>query len=704
MSQRIPFMQPFGNILFEAIRSENRRILIWGILCTLCFALVFVFYPNLLKRLEYLEYDTLLKKFPNNNASKKLVIVDLDEKSLSRYGQWPWPRYRVAQLLDKITAMKPEVISLDIVFAEPDKTSAEPLLKDLQNTFKLKIDVGRLPRELSDNDRMLAETLAKGPFVLGNVFHFNHMKANPGKCVLHPVKHSYVHHVDGQNVRREFPQSTGVLCNLAILSEKVNASGFFNFSPDEDGVLRRLPLLIEYNGNVYPNLALATILKLNKENHILLKHDHNILQSIHYGRHSVPVDRHGQMLIKFRGPEHKYEYIPAADILDSTVSPERLQGKIVFVGTSAMGLKELLNTPLGPVLPGVEVHATTVDNLLTEDFISVPGWANGLVLLLVIVPGLMMSLLISHRNAASCFFVMLLFVSGLWFVTQQIFFQMGFFIATAFPIASIVCTYMYLTVLKYRLEEKKVLSGMRKLLLTQDMTIEIMANLTEHRNQETGGHIKRTRMYVRLLANHIKHQDRYKSFLTDVNIDMLYKSAPLHDIGKVGIPDKILLKPGKLTEEEFEIIKTHTTNGRNLIRSSVRKYGKTSFLAIAEEIAYSHHEKWDGSGYPLGLKGNAIPISGRLMALADVYDALISKRVYKIAYPHAIAVNTIIQGRGTHFDPDMVDAFLEIHEQFRDIARQFADFEEERVLLEKGIPAEDSINNANSFTADKSSD
>ena len=127
-------------------------------------------------------------------------------------------------------------------------------------------------------------------------------------------------------------------------------------------------------------------------------------------------------------------------------------------------------------------------------------------------------------------------------------------------------------------------------------------------------------------------------------------------------------------------------------------------MAIAEEIAYSHHEKWDGSGYPLGLKGNAIPISGRLMALADVYDALISKRVYKIAYPHAIAVNTIIQGRGTHFDPDMVDAFLEIHEQFRDIARQFADFEEERVLLEKGIPAEDSINNANSFTADKSSD
>ncbi len=681
--------------------SENRRILIWGILCTLCFALIFVFNPNLMQRFEYIEYDYLLKKFPNNQANPKLVIVDIDEKSLSRYGQWPWPRYRVAQLLDKITGMQPAVISLDIVFAEPDKTSARSLLQDLENTFKLKIDLNSLPRELSDNDRILAETLAKGPFVLGNVFHFDKKKASSEKCILHPVKLSYVHPVDKQDASRGLPQSTGVLCNLTILAEKVKASGFFNFSPDEDGVLRRLPLLIEYNGTAYPNLALATILKLNKENQILLKHDGDILQSLRYGGHSVPVDRHGQMLVKFRNPENRYEYVSASDILDSNVSPERLQGKIVFVGTSAMGLKELLNTPLGSVLPGVQVHAATVDNLLTGDFISAPGWSNGLILLLIIVPGLMMTLLIRHRSAASCLFVMLLFVCGLWLATQQLFFHMGFFIASAFPIAAIVCNYMYLTLLKYRLEERKVLSGMRELLLTQDITIESMANLTEHRHQETGGHIKRTRMYVRLLAKQVRHQDRYKKFLTDVNIDMLYKSAPLHDIGKVGIPDNILLKPGKLTKEEFEIIKTHTTNGRNLILSSVRQFGKTSFLAIAEEIAYSHHEKWDGSGYPQGLKGEAIPISGRLMAIADVYDALISKRVYKEAYPHTVAVDTIIKGQGSHFDPDLVDAFLEIHERFYDIALQFADFEEERGTTGKDISGKDSIHDVHPFTGEQ---
>jgi HD-GYP domain-containing protein (c-di-GMP phosphodiesterase class II) len=339
------------------------------------------------------------------------------------------------------------------------------------------------------------------------------------------------------------------------------------------------------------------------------------------------------------------------------------------------------------------VHATVVDNLLTGDFISAPSWSNGLVLLLVLGLGVAMSLLIAFRSVASDFIVLLFFIVGLWLATQQVFFRMGLFVGTAFPIATVVCNYIFLTVLKYRLEEKKMLSGMRELLLTQDITIESMANLAEYRDHETGGHIKRTRMYVRLLAEHIKQQDKYKHFLSDENIDMLYKSAPLHDIGKVGIPDNILLKPSGLTKEEVEVMKTHSTIGHDVIESSIRKLGKNSFLTIAAEIALSHQEKWDGSGYPQGLKGEAIPISGRLMALADVYDALISKRVYKPSSAHAMAVDIIKKGRGTHFDPDMVDAFLEIHEQFRNIAREFADFQEEREALKEDTPTGDSMRN-----------
>jgi putative two-component system response regulator len=157
-------------------------------------------------------------------------------------------------------------------------------------------------------------------------------------------------------------------------------------------------------------------------------------------------------------------------------------------------------------------------------------------------------------------------------------------------------------------------------------------------------------------------------------IELLYKSAPLHDIGKIGIPDSILLKPGKLTVDEFEVMKTHTTLGRRAIEDAERRLGmRVAFLSVSKEIAYSHQEKWDGSGYPEGLRGDDIPVSARLMAVADVYDALISKRVYKPAFSHEQACATIVKGRATHFDPDMVDAFVELAEDFRAIAQRYPD-------------------------------
>ena len=208
----------------------------------------------------------------------------------------------------------------------------------------------------------------------------------------------------------------------------------------------------------------------------------------------------------------------------------------------------------------------------------------------------------------------------------------------------------------------------------QDVTIHAMASLAETRDNETGNHIRRTQHYVRVLAEALAGQPRFAAQLDAQRIDMMCKSAPLHDIGKVGIPDHILLKPGRLTAEEFEIMKTHTTLGRDAIDHAEAQLGMPlEFLACAKEIAYSHQEKWDGSGYPQGLAGDAIPLSARLMALADVYDALISRRVYKEPYPHEEAMRIITEGRGAHFDPDLVDAFLVIHDQFREIAARFMD-------------------------------
>lgn len=222
--------------------------------------------------------------------------------------------------------------------------------------------------------------------------------------------------------------------------------------------------------------------------------------------------------------------------------------------------------------------------------------------------------------------------------------------------------------------EQEVARRTQELSDAQDVTILAMTSLAETRDSDTGNHIRRTQHYVKALAEALIAHPRFADKLSTQIINVLFKSAPLHDIGKVGIPDRILLKPSSLSVEEFDIMKTHTTLGFEAIEQAEKTLGtQVPFLQMAKEIALSHQEKWDGSGYPQGLKGDAIPMSARLMAVADVYDALISQRVYKPALPHDRAVQIIFQGRGSHFDPDMVDAFIGIQDEFNDIAQRFKD-------------------------------
>ncbi len=225
--------------------------------------------------------------------------------------------------------------------------------------------------------------------------------------------------------------------------------------------------------------------------------------------------------------------------------------------------------------------------------------------------------------------------------------------------------------------EKTVEERTRELKLAQDVTIESLAALGEKRDNETGYHIHRTKHYVKLLAEHLREHPRFTSFLNDENIDLIVRSTPLHDIGKIGVPDSILLNPGKLTQEEFNEMKKHTIYGNGALVKAEIIAGTTSFLKFAKEISYSHHEKWDGSGYPEGLIGEEIPISARLMAIADVYDALVSRRRYKPAICHEEAFLIITEGDGrtspTHFDPDILQAFIELQYEFKNIFLTFQD-------------------------------
>ncbi|MFH2124154.1 MAG: two-component system response regulator [Pseudomonadota bacterium] len=226
--------------------------------------------------------------------------------------------------------------------------------------------------------------------------------------------------------------------------------------------------------------------------------------------------------------------------------------------------------------------------------------------------------------------------------------------------------------------EAEVARRMGENLLIQDVSILALAHLAETRDPETGNHLRRTQGYVHALADNLQHHPRFSTLLTTANIELLAKSAPLHDIGKVGIPDHILLKPGKLTPEEWEIMKTHAQLGSMAIEQAESELTRpVEFLVLAKEIAHWHHERWDGSGYPDGLKGDEIPVAARLMALADVFDALINRRVYKDPMSFSEAKDIIVTESGRQFDPDVVEAFLTIFDIFEIIATRYSDTEEQ---------------------------
>jgi PAS domain S-box-containing protein len=216
--------------------------------------------------------------------------------------------------------------------------------------------------------------------------------------------------------------------------------------------------------------------------------------------------------------------------------------------------------------------------------------------------------------------------------------------------------------------EKQRLSA--QLQEARSATILGLAKLAEYRDEGTGTHLERIREYARLIAEKMAELPKYKGYISQEYTEDLFRSSILHDIGKVGIPDAILLKPDGLTPEEFEVIKTHTVLGGDALNAIDAQIEGNSFLTLGKEIAYYHHEKWDGSGYPKGLEGDKIPLSARMVALADVYDALTSKRFYKEAYSHTKARDIIISLKGTHFDPDVVEAFLACEDRFEHICQE----------------------------------
>jgi adenylate cyclase len=627
-------------------RTRPRRlILLCALLPTVVVAVLSLYRPSLFLGLEYDVYDRLVRWVPMRPTSDRIVIIDVDERSLAEVGQWPWRRDVLGTLVARLRDMGAAVVALDIVFAEPDR-----------------FDGGGVTP-----DAALAETLRGGRVVLGYAMTFDGTHHMARTCVQHPVGLAVVQPPDEQ-VGEPFFHATGAVCNLESLSKAAGMSGFLNAAPDPDGILRRVPLLVEYDGSVYPALSLAAVSMATGARPSAIRvanvNKASLLVSAPPGGRdrTVALDGKSNLLLRYRGPKRGFPYYSAADVLGGRTNPKTFANKIVFIGTTALGTREVVATPLDTLFAGVEVHATAADNLLQNDFLTRPEHRVALETQLVIGFGALAALLFLRfglvwgvLSTVACGAV--LWVTSYWMLSTN-----GTFLSPLYPSMGFSTALVSMTAAGLLVERRRADRSVQENAASRRLMVQTLLSLTGIRDLETGKHSVRTQKYTRVLAQQLSRHPGFRDYLTPERIELLASLAPLHDIGKVGVPDRVLNKPDRLTPEELAEMRKHPAHGRAVIENAERAAGVRDdlTLAIAKDIVYTHHEWWNGTGYPQGLKGAQIPIPGRIMAVVDVYDAIRTRNLYQAPMSQDEAVKLILDGKGTHFDPAVVDAFVQV--------------------------------------------
>ena len=354
--------------IFTPDKSTQMTLLIGGIL-TFVIVISYLINPFLIQFVNYKTTDAILAGSVSKESSGKVVVVDFDEKSLAKYGQWPWPRFRLASLIRKVQELKAKSIGLNMILAEPDRTSPRIWQSTIRHDLSYKVDLKDLPAELYDHDAALADTLTRGPFILGYEFLFEDTWKKSSSCRLHPLKIVWIKKRDLKKNQERFFKAKSVVCNLAQLSDSVSYSGFLNATPDSDGMLRRIPLLIRYENQYFPSLALAALMQAADTRQVQIRREKNGQSYLFLNDTAIPLDLQGNILVNFAAETKTVHRVSAADVLEDQVSLDTFRDKIVFVSTSASGLEQTYQTPCSAIFPQVEVHAQVVEAVLMERFI-----------------------------------------------------------------------------------------------------------------------------------------------------------------------------------------------------------------------------------------------------------------------------------------------------------------------------------------------
>jgi adenylate cyclase len=620
-------------------------MLLCGLIPTIVVAVVSLYRPTAFVSFEYGAYDRLIRALPSRPPSDRIVIIDVDERSLATVGQWPWRRDVIGKLVARLREFDAAVVALDIVFAEPDRFEGRGIAPDAA----------------------LAESLRGGRVVLGYAMTFDGTHHATRTCVRHPIGLAVVQPPDAQ-AGQPFFHATGAVCNLESLSDAAGASGFLNAAPDPDGILRRVPMLVEYDGNVYPSLSLAAVSMAtgDRPSAVRVANVNNaalLLDARPGGRNrAVALDGKSNLLLRYRGAKRSFPYYSAGDVLTGRTNPKAFANKIVFVGTTALGTREVVATPIDTLFAGVEIHATAADNLLQGDFLSRPEHRLALETQLVMGLGVLAALLFLRFGLLWGLLASVASGVLLWGASYLLLSTSGTFVSPLFPTIGFSSSLGAMTAAGLLVERRRADQSTKENAASRRLMVQTLLSLTGIRDLETGKHSERTQKYTRVLAQQLSKHPAFHEYLTPDRIELLATLAPLHDIGKVGVPDAVLNKPGALTPEEREEMRKHPSHGRAVIENAERAAGVRDdlTLAIAKDIVYTHHEWWDGTGYPQGLKGAQIPIPGRIMAVVDVYDAIRTRNLYKAPMSQDEAVKHILEGKGKHFDPAVVEAFVQV--------------------------------------------
>ena len=636
-----------------------RRTLVFlsGIVPVLFAALLATYRPPAFARADDAAYDVVVRAAARREPAGRVAIVDVDERSLAAVGQWPWRRDVIGRLITSLRADGAAVIAVDVIFAESDRQAAGAPGSDDGAT--------------ASPDRELAAVVRDNGVVLGYGLTFDPGGESARHCVLKPFDPTVVRPPGVEN-EEPFFHATGAVCNLTVLASAAPRAGFLNAVPDTDGILRRVPLLAELDGRVYPALSLAAVSALTGAANPVLRVASVNAATLSLGDLAIPVDGKANLLLGFRGKKRTFPYVSAADVLSGTVPAGALRGKIVLVGTTALGTREVVATPLDTQFVGLEVQATTIDNLLQRDFVHRPALGTLIDLIVVLIGGAIVVALVGWSGVTAGLIGAAGLIGVAWWGASWLLSSQRLFISPLSPTLSVLLGLAVMTLARFTVERGVAARASLEKSAAQGLMVQALLSLTEVRDAETGRHSRRTQQYARLLAGTLATHPTFRDYLTQERIDLLSRLAPLHDIGKVGIPDRVLNKPGPLTAEEAAEMRRHPELGRDVIIRAEARVGvrDDATLQMAKDIVYTHHERWDGTGYPQGLRGEAIPVAGRVMAVIDVYDATRTRSLYRPPMSHAGVVELIAAGRGTHFDPDVVDVFLRVSKEFEAVSIQ----------------------------------